>query len=194
MRIFTHLYDKVLLWAKHPLALRYLCVMSFSESIFFPVPTDVMLAPMVLSKPERAWFLAMIATITSVLGGIVGYYLGFYLFESLIEPHLLAWGYQALYEQTFRWFADYGLWVVFIAGFSPIPYKVFTITAGVMQLSIIPFALISLISRAGRFFLVAALMRWGGSSMKEKLRDYIDAIGWTVVVIIGGYLLYRVLS
>ncbi len=193
MKIFTHLYDKVLEWSEHPLAVRYLCVMSFSESVFFPVPTDVMLAPMVLSKPDRAWFLAMITTITSVSGGIVGYYLGYYLFESFLQPHLINWGYQALYQQTYRWFAEYGIWVVFIAGFSPVPYKIFTITAGVMQLAIIPFILISLISRAGRFFLVAALMRWGGASMKEKLRDYIDAIGWTVVVIIVGYLSYRLL-
>ncbi|HFB66646.1 MAG TPA: DedA family protein [Aeromonadales bacterium] len=193
MKIFTHLYDKVLKWSEHPLAVRYLCVMSFSESVFFPVPTDVMLAPMVLSKPDRAWFLAMITTITSVSGGIVGYYLGYYLFESFLQPHLINWGYQALYQQTYRWFAEYGIWVVFIAGFSPVPYKIFTITAGVMQLALIPFILISLISRAGRFFLVAALMRWGGASMKEKLRDYIDTIGWTVVVIIVGYLSYRLL-
>ncbi len=194
MKIFTHLYDKVLRWAENPRALRYLCVMSFSESIFFPIPTDVMLAPMVLSKPDKAWFLALVTTITSVLGGIVGYYLGYYLFESLIQPHLVSWGYQALYQQTYHWFNEYGIWVVFIAGFSPVPYKVFTITAGVMQLAIIPFVFISFISRAGRFFLVATLMRWGGSNMKDRLRDYVDAIGWAVVILVGGYLLYRVLT
>ncbi len=194
MKIFTHLYDTVLKWAEHPLAVRYLSVMSFSESIFFPVPTDVMLAPMVLAKPQQAWSLALITTITSVLGGIVGFYLGYFLFESLIEPHLLSWGYQALYQRTLHWFGEYGIWVVFIAGFSPVPYKLFTITAGVMQLAILPFVLISLISRAGRFFLVAALMRWGGEAMKEKLRSYIDAIGWTVVLLISLFIIYRVLT
>ena len=191
MKIFTLLYDKVLVLAEHPRATRILAIMSFSESIFFPIPTDVMLAPMALAQPDRAWRLALITTITSVLGGLVGYLLGYFLFDSLIAPNLEAWGYQDLYLQTKGWFDEYGIWIVFVAGFSPIPYKVFTLTAGGMQMAFFPFALVSLISRGARFFLVAGLMRWGGEPMRDKLRQYIDTIGWIVVSMVVIFIVYK---
>ncbi len=191
MKIFTHLYDKVLQWSEHPKAAWMLGVMSFCESIFFPIPTDVMLAPMTLAKPEKAWRYALLTTLTSVIGGIIGFLLGYFLFDSLIAPHLESWGYLELYQQTKHWFDEYGIWIVFIAGFSPIPYKVFTLTAGGMHMALLPFAFVSLLSRGARFYLVAGLMRWGGEPMKLKLRQYVDTIGWFIVALVLVFILYQ---
>ncbi len=183
MKIFTALYDKVLSWAKHQFAPYYLFVLSFSESVIFPIPPDVMLAPMALGEPKRAWHFALICSIASVLGGMVGYLLGYVLFEPVVQPVIDAMGYQQKFDTIAQWFESYGIWVVFLAGFSPIPYKLFTVTAGVMQMAFLPFVLASAISRSLRFYMVAGLMKWGGAPMEEKLRVYIDRIGWGVIIL-----------
>ena len=191
MKIFSPMYDKVLKWSAHPKAVRYLAILSFSESVIFPIPPDVMLAPMALAKPHRAWSLAAITTLASVMGGIVGFALGYFAFDMVVAPMIEAGGYQERYEQAVSWFTTYGFWVVFIAGFSPIPYKVFTVSAGALHMAILPFILASAIGRAGRFFLVAGLIYWGGEAMEKKLRSMIDLIGWvTVALIIIAYLVY----
>lgn len=191
MRLFAPLYERALQWARHRHAPRYLAVLSFAESSFFPVPPDVMLAPMALARPERAWRLAWLTTWTSVLGGLAGYLIGWLALAS-IEPWLLASRYAAPYQQAVAWFQTWGVWAVFIAGFSPIPYKVFTIAAGALAMPLLPFTLASLVGRGARFFLVAALMRWGGARMEPLLRRHIDRIGWVVVaaVTIGATLTY----
>ena len=97
-------------------------------------------------------------------------------------PAIEALGYQANFELIKQWFAEWDFWVVFLAGFSPIPYKLFTVTAGMMHMAVVPFMIASIISRSARFFLVAALMKWGGAKMEQKLRQYIDLIGWLCVV------------
>lgn len=191
MKIFSSMYDWVLKWSTHPLAVRYLALISFLESIIFPIPVDVMLAPMALAKPHRAWSLAAITTLASVAGGIVGFMLGYFAFDLVVAPMIEAAGYQARYEQAIAWFTEYGFWVVFIAGFSPIPYKVFTVSAGALHMAILPFILASAVGRAGRFFLVAGLIYWGGEAMEKKLRSMIDIIGWTVLaLIVIAYLVY----
>ena len=189
--IFSRLYDITMKWAKHKNAEGFLGVMSFSESVIFPIPVDVMLAPMSLAKPENAWRYALIASITSVLGGILGYFLGLFFFESSIQPYIASIGYQHKLDNAIRWFSDYGVWVVFISGFSPIPYKVFTITAGFMQMALIPFVIASAIGRSMRFYMVCGLMRWGGGKMEQKIRKYVDVLGWAVVIL--GVLLYLAL-
>ncbi len=181
--IFSKLYDVTMKWAKHPNAERFLGVMSFSESVIFPIPVDVMLAPMSLAKPDNAWRYALIASVTSVLGGIFGYFLGLFFFESLIQPYLVSIGYGHKLDDAISWFEQYGVWVVFISGFSPIPYKVFTITAGFMQMALLPFVISSAIGRSMRFYLVCGLMKWGGKAMEEKIRQYVDIIGWAVVIL-----------
>ena len=192
MKIFTALYDKVLIWSKHKYASRYLVIMSFCESIFFPVPVDVMLAPMTLAKPEKAWFYAAITSLASVTGGIVGYLLGYFAFESLVEPMIHAAGYTERYLEVIEWFKEYGFWVIFLAGFSPIPYKVFTVSAGMLHMAVLPFILASTIGRSARFFLVSGLIYWGGETMERKLREYIDILGWAVVsLIVLLYFIYR---
>lgn len=178
-------------WAEHRYASYYLAGLSFAESSFFPIPPDVMLAPMTLAKPKRAWEFALVTTVASVLGGIAGYAIGMFAFD-LIEPLLKQAGYWQKYMSARGWFDEWGVWVVFAAGFSPIPYKVFTITAGVLGMVFIPFVIASFIGRGARFFLVAGLMKLGGAKMEAILKQYIDRIGWLVVIVVVlGYILLR---
>ncbi len=193
MQLFKPVYDRMLQWAKHPRAERILGVLSFAESSFFPVPPDVMLAPMCLANRSKAWRFAFITTATSLAGGIAGYFIGYYLFAS-IEGWLQTSHYWDAYLKGRDWFASYGVWAVFIAGFSPIPYKIFTITAGAVALNLPGFILASLIGRGARFFLVAGLIVAGGEKMETMLPRYIERIGWGVVaiaVVIGGYFMLR---
>ena len=135
------MFDKVMKWAEHRHAVFYLSGLSIVESAFLPVPPpDVMLAPMSLAQPERAWFYALLTTATSVFGGVLGYLLGMYAFE-LIEPLIHQANYWPQYEKAQHWFEQWGIWVVFIAGFSPIPYKLFTISAGVAGMAFFLFVI-----------------------------------------------------
>lgn len=191
MRIFTSLYEACLKWAQHRHAEKYLAGLSCAESTFFPIPPDVMLAPMVLSQTNKAWRFALVTTIASVIGGILGYALGFFAFENWIEPLIQQWGYTEKLALAESWFSEYGVWVVFIAGFSPIPYKVFTISAGALAMAFLPFVIASAVGRGLRFFLVAALMKYGGPPMEARLKDYIEYIGWGVVALaLVAYLVY----
>jgi len=192
LKIFSALYDRVLQWTQHPKADWLLAALSFTESVIFPIPPDVMLAPMAMTQPKRAWRLAGLTTIASVAGGILGYLLGYWAYESLVLPAVESLGYEQKLEQVTEWFKHYGIWIVFIAGFSPIPYKLFTVTAGVMQMAFLPFVIASAISRGLRFYLVAWLLKTGGPAMAVKLRLYVDRIGWGVVVLaVLGYVIYR---
>lgn len=182
MTLFGPLYERVLEWSRHPHAERYLGGMSFAESSFFPIPVDVMLAPMCLADRTRWLRYATIATVFSVLGGLAGYAIGYGMFEA-IEPWLRESHYWSAYETSRRWFDEYGVLVVFVAGFSPIPYKVFTIAAGVAALNVPGFLLASLVGRAARFFLVAGLVRAGGEKFESSLSRHIERIGWATVLI-----------
>jgi len=192
MKLFSRLYDSVMQYVGHRYAPSYLAVLSFSESMFFPIPPDVMLAPMSLANTARAWRFALITTIASVLGGACGYLLGMLFFEPLVQPLLVSWGYEAKFQHAMSWFESYGVWVVFLAGFSPIPYKVFTISAGLLQMAFLPFMLASAIGRGLRFYLVAGLMVLGGEKMEQNLRKYIDLIGWITVLL--AVILYLILG
>jgi membrane protein YqaA with SNARE-associated domain len=191
--MFQKLYDKALVWAKHRHAEKYLCALSFSESSFFPIPPDVMLAPMALAQPNKAFRLAFLTTLFSILGGMLGYGIGFFMFDS-IAPWLQETRYWDKYLTAEIWFKDWGFWAVLIAGFSPIPYKVFTIAAGALNMLFIPFVLASIAGRGARFFLVAMLIARGGEKLESKLRQYIDLIGWVVValIVVGG-IAYKIL-
>lgn len=191
--MFQKLYDKTLNLAKHRHAVKYLCAVSFAESSFFPIPPDVMLAPMALSQPDKALRFALWTTIASVLGGIFGYCIGYFLFGS-ISPWLQTTHYWQSYLTAEAWFSEWGFWAVFIAGFSPIPYKVFTIAAGTLHMVFLPFVAASFIGRGGRFFLVALLLAAGGQKLEAKLRQYMDRIGWaTVALIVIGIGVYKYL-
>lgn len=191
MSLFSTLYDKTLSWAKHPKAPWYLGGLSFAESSFFPIPPDVMLMPMALAKPEKAFRYAWITTIFSLLGGLLGYAIGFWLLD-LIWPLIESMGYIDKYQQVEGFFAEYGIWVVFIAGFSPLPYKLVTITAGAISMALLPFVFASFIGRGARFFLVAWVMKVGGERYESKIRQWVDWLGWLVVALVVLYIVHKV--
>ncbi len=184
MRIFGPLYDRALLWAKHRYARFYLAALSFAESSFFPVPPDVMLAPMVLAERKKGWNLAAICTLASVLGGVLGYVIGAFFFDAL-APFLTRHGYMDTINQAQSYFETYGFWFILVAGFSPIPYKLFTIAAGLLGMPLLPFLAGSIIGRGARFFLVAGLIILGGDRMANSLRKYVETIGWIVTGLVA---------
>jgi len=191
VRLFSRLFERAMGWARHRHAPAYLAGLSFAESSFFPIPPDVMLAPMALANPQRAWRFAAITTLFSLLGGVAGYLLGMLAFD-LIEPYLHQFGYWERYQLARGWFDEWGIWVIFIAGFSPIPYKVFTLTSGVVGMAFLPFVLASLVGRGARFYLVAGLMRLGGEKMEARLKQYMDWLGWVVLALLGlAYILLK---
>lgn len=181
MKLFSSLYTRAMRWARDPRAPWYLGGLSFAESSFFPIPPDVMLAPMSMAQPQRAIWFATLTTIASVLGGVFGYLIGAFAFE-LVEPLLQSGRYAAPFSAAQEWFERWGFLAIFAAGFSPIPYKVFTITAGMVSMAFLPFVLASLVGRGLRFFLVSLLMAWGGESMEARLHRWIDWLGWLTVV------------
>lgn len=191
MNFFGAMYDKTIQWSKHRYAVYSLSFVSFIEAIFFPIPPDTMLIPMSLSRPQKAIRYALIAGLFSALGGIIGYAIGFYAYD-LIRGYIVDLGYQAKWDTAMHWFDQWGVLVVIVAGFSPIPYKVFTICAGVMQMAFFPFVIAAWLSRTARFLLVAKLVAWGGPKIEAKLRRYIEIIGWAVVaLVVVAYLIYR---
>lgn len=187
MRVFSRLYDWMLRASRHRHAPWYLALVSFSESSFFPIPPDVMLAPMSLAQPRRAWYLAGLTTLASVVGGALGYLIGVLLIDAVL-PLIDRFGYRHGYETVVHWFGEYGFWAVLVAGFTPVPYKLFTIAAGANGMPFIPFMLGSAVGRGGRFFLVAALIRLAGPTIEQRLVHYIDVIGWGLLglIVVGG--------
>ncbi len=186
MKIVEKMNKRVAEWADRPNSNRILAGLSFAESSFFPIPPDVMLAPMTLAHPNRGWYYATIVTIASVLGGIFGYFIGLYGIE-FVEPIFAEWGMVGAYEDAQTLFSQYGIWIVFLAGFSPIPYKLFTITAGALSMSLPLFIVASLIGRGARFYLVVAFVRWGGKHILNMERAWMVRIGWITVLLAAIY-------
>lgn len=182
--LFQRLYDRVLEWSGHRRAPAILSALSFAESSFFPIPPDVMLAPMCLARPKRAWWFATLCTASSVAGGMLGYLIGRLAF-SWIEPWLMASSHAEVFNSAVASFEQYGAVYILLAGFTPIPYKVFTIGAGVVGMPVLPFVLGSAAGRGGRFFLVAGLIRLMGDRAAERLRHWVDIIGWIVLAAAG---------
>jgi len=184
MKLFASLYEKVMKAAENPRAPFILSALSFAESSFFPIPPDVMLAPMALRLPSKALWFAFLTTIFSVLGGVAGYLIGFFAFD-LIAGWLQTTYYWESFLRAREWFTQWGVWIIFIAGFSPIPYKLFTITAGVMMQPLLPFLLASFIGRGLRFYLVAGLLKYLGPLVEPMLQKYIEWLGWLLIVLLG---------
>ncbi|MBY6203917.1 YqaA family protein [Halomonas denitrificans] len=182
MRLFRPIYDRVLEWSRHRNAHRYLAGLSFAEATFFPVPPDVMLAPMVLADRDRAWRLAGLTTVASVIGGLAGYLIGWLALE-VVLPLVERFGYLDAYAAATGLFETWGIAFVIVAGFTPIPFKIITIAGGALLMPLPGFIVGSLVGRGARFFLVAALIRAGGERMADHLRDRIDLIGWIVVAL-----------
>lgn len=193
MKLFSALYDRVMRWSHHPKATWYLGGMSFAESSFFPIPPDVMLMPMCLARPQQAYFFAWVTTLASLAGGLLGYAIGYWMLE-WVWPMIESFGAVDKYRQVESFFGEYGVWVVFVAGFSPIPYKLFTIAAGATNMMLLPFLLASFVGRGARFFLVAALMKFGGERYESAIRKSVDWLGYALIGLIGFYILYKQVS
>lgn len=180
--LFQGLYNRCMQWAAHPHAERYLVGVSVFESIFFPVPTALMLIPMVVARPQKVFRLTTLTTVMSVLGGLVGYLLG-YLAISAIEPWIQSFGWWDKYMIAQSWFDQYGVWAVAIAGFTPIPFKLFTVSAGAMSMALFPFFLAALLGRSAHFYLIGYLVAWAGPRMEPMVRRYVEWLGWSVVLL-----------
>ncbi len=194
MRKVRQLYDWVLGWADSRYGTTALASLSFSESFFFPVPPDPLLMALALSKPRRAFYFAAVCSAASVAGGIAGYYIGLTLFAAIGEPILQFYGAMEKYELVQGYYRAYDAWAVGVAGFTPIPYKVFTISAGAFQISFLVFVLASVISRSARFFLVAGLIRQFGGPIRSFIDRYFNLLTVVfTVLLVGGFLALRLL-
>ncbi|MBC2778341.1 YqaA family protein [Parasphingopyxis marina] len=192
--MLKRLYEWTLDKAGHRHAERWLAGLSFAESSFFPIPPDAMLLPMCLAQPARAFRYAAICTIASILGAMLGYAIGYFLFETVGEPILRFYGLSAEFSSFAERFNEQGWIIVLIAGFTPLPYKVITIAAGAtaMPLHILIFA--SVIARSARFFLVAALLWKFGEPMKRIIDRHFGLITTAVAIAgIGGFVAVRYL-
>lgn len=167
-------------------------VVSFAESSFFPIPPDVMLIPMVLARPDRAWWIATVCTLSSVLGGVLGYAIGYFLFATLGQMIIDFYGLQAGFDAYRVMFADYGLWIILIKGLTPIPYKLITIASGVFEFDFLVFMVASLVTRGVRFFGVAALLWKYGAPIREFIDKRLSILGYGfLALLIGGFVVVR---
>jgi membrane protein YqaA with SNARE-associated domain len=181
------LYDWVLHWANTPHGTWALGILAFAESSFFPLPPDPLLIALALGAPHKALWYALVCTVASVAGGVLGYVIGLGFMGTVGDRILKFYGAQERFESIKRLYDRYDAWAVAIAGFTPIPYKVFTITAGVFRIRFKVFLLASIIGRAGRFFLVAGLISWFGTPIREFIDEYFNllSVGFIVLLVLG---------
>mgnify|MGYP001385068011 FL=1 len=182
MRFLHLLYDWTMQLANNPRAIWLLGFVSFIEAIFFPIPPDVLLIPMILANIKRAWLYAFVTTITSVMGGLVGYAIGYLAYEQIAEPLLLSLGKQAAMNLFSISINENGFLIVLTAGISPIPFKVVSVMSGFTQMPVFVFLLSALLGRATRFFVVATLLKYYGEAIKSFIETY---LGWLFLVFIA---------
>lgn len=190
--MFRKLYEWVMRLAASRRAPAFLAVISFAESSFFPIPPDVMLAPMVLARREKAFLYAGICTAASVIGGLLGYAIGVWL-EPFGKAILAVFGHPGGVEEFRRWFDQWGLWVILIKGATPIPYKLVTISAGIARFDLFTFVWASILTRGVRFFAVAAILKYFGPAMLHEFERRLNLyaiIG--IVVLVGGFVALKV--
>ena len=187
--MLRRLYDWTMNLARHRHAGRMLGFVSFIESSVFPIPTDVLLIPIALSDRARAMVYATIATVTSVAGGMFGYAIGYFLFESVGQPLLDFYGYGDKFTEFAARYNEWGAWIVFIAGVTPFPYKVITIASGVTGLDIFVFTVASILARGLRFYAVCGLIYWFGEPIRTFIEKYLGLLFTAfVVLLIGGFI------
>ncbi|MTI43437.1 membrane protein YqaA with SNARE-associated domain [Roseibium hamelinense] len=186
--MIRRLYDWTLSLAAGPRAPAALGTVSFVESSVFPIPPDILLIPMVIAKREKAWWFATLCTLTSVAGGVLGYFIGMFLFDQVAQPVLAFYGKLHWLEEFSSVFNEWGWWFVFIAGLTPFPYKVITIASGVAALSLPVFIFASLVSRGIRFFIVAGLLYLFGPPIKDFIEKRLGLMFTLfVVLLVGGF-------
>ncbi len=192
--MFKRLYDWTLSLAGRPRAAWGLGAVSFAESSFFPVPPDVVLVPMILARPELAWRYALICTLTSVAGGVLGYAIGALLYESVGQWLIALYGYGERLDDFRRLYAEWGAWIILLKGLTPIPYKLVTIASGFAGYDLLWFVVLSLITRGARFFVIAAVLRRFGEPIRAALDRHFTPIMLGVAVsIVGGFVIAKYL-
>ncbi|MFM1546904.1 MAG: YqaA family protein [Candidatus Pseudothioglobus sp.] len=185
MRPFHTLYNKILDWSSSRFAIYWLSLISFLESSILPYPIqDLLLASMSLKNRSKAYYFATICTISSVLGAIAGYFIGVYAIN-FIMPMLDKLNYLPELYSAEQLFNNYGVLIILIAGFSPIPYKLFTISAGMMSMPLLPFVAFSIIARGARYFLISLLVRKFGKKTDAWLNKYIDRLGYLLIIVVA---------
>ena len=180
------IYDWCIAAAEKPYALWLMGAVSFAESSFFPIPPDVMLIPMSLARPQRAWLYALVCTVTSVAGGVVGYAIGALLYDSVGQWLINLYGYGDKVDAFRASYAEYGAWIILLKGLTPIPYKLVTITSGFANYNLLLFVIFSVIARGGRFFIVAIVLNRYGTLIREVIEKRLGlwvAIGAGIIVI-----------
>ena len=186
--MLRRLYDRVMDLAGHRHAEPALAGVAFIESSVFPIPPDVMLMPMAYAHPKRAFRYAAVATVASVLGGLLGYAIGFFLFETVGRAILEFYGFSEKFETFALNYNEHGEAIVFFAGLTPFPFKVITIASGVTGLALLPFLAASIAARGLRFFLVCALIYWFGPPVREFVERH---LGWVTLIfailLVGGF-------
>ncbi len=192
--MFRRLYDWVIALAGHRHAVPAMGAVSFLESSFFPIPPDVMLVPMVLANRAKAFRIALVCTVMSVLGGLLGYAIGYYLFETLGAWVVRIYGLQSAQESFQAGFDRYGIWIILIKGLTPIPYKLVTIASGAAHFDLFTFVWASIVTRGARFFLIAALLWKFGEPVRAFIEKNLTVLTWVfLVALIGGFVAFRYL-
>ena len=188
--MFASLYSRLIALAESPRAMPALAAVAFAESSFFPIPPDVMLAPMTLAQPQRAWRFALVATIASVAGGILGYAIGALLYDTLGHWLIDLYGYGARMDALRETYARWGWLVILVKGVTPIPFKIVTIGSGLMGYNFPLFVALSVLTRGARFFLVAGLLNWFGEPLRARLeRHFAVFLGGAAAVVVVGFII-----
>ena len=192
--MLRRLYEWTLALSGSPRAPLWLAAVAFAEASFFPIPPDVLLIPMVLARPRRAWALAMVCTAASVAGGALGYLIGYALFDQVARGLIEFYGYGPRFAAFQALYAQYGLWVILIKGLTPIPYKIVTIACGAAKFDFALFMAASLVTRGARFFLVAALLRVWGVQARDFIEQRLGLVtAGIAVAIVGGFVALKFL-
>ena len=184
------LYDRVKALADSPYAEAALAAVAFAESSFFPIPPDILLAPMALADPRRAWRFALIATVASVLGGMLGYAIGALLYDTVGRELVNLYGYGAKMEALKETYAQWGWLVILVKGVTPIPYKLVTITSGLLGYNFPLFVALSVVTRGARFFMVAGVLRWFGQPLRAAMeRNFAAVLGGFAALVVAGFVI-----
>ena len=182
------LYDWIISWAHKKYSSAALFVLAFAESSFFPIPPDILQIALSVSKPKKSFFYALVSSVGSVLGGILGYFIGLFLFDTIGSFIINTLGYQAQFNSVGDLYKSYAFLVILVSAFTPIPYKVFTIAAGFWQVGLLPLIAASAIGRSARFFLVALLFYFFGPKIKEFIDKYFNLLTIIfIILLIGGF-------
>jgi membrane protein YqaA with SNARE-associated domain len=192
--MLRRLYDWIIALSASPRAMPALAAVAFAESSFFPIPPDAMIIPMVLAQPQKAWRIAAVAMISSVIGGIFGYAIGYYFYETVGQWLIDFYGLQNGVDSFRQQFNEYGFWIILVKGLTPIPFKIVTIACGIAHYSIPMFVLASIITRGGRFFIVAALLRKYGEPIRGFIEKRLTLVTTVfVLLIVAGFVALRYL-